>query len=234
MCYDGSSQPARADRLATETRPAAVVGPRPAAAFHGGNPASEGSEDWRPMIAAVYEKERTRFTRYAAGCLRNSAQMGIHLAIEPADLVHDSVQLVLQGILPRSVLRCLSIEGWRLDTCIIRVISNRCAVLARRELRRTRNTGTGDSTDPKVSLVNSVDAYSEAESVLLKRWIREAVDNLPPMQREAVEQLDLRDRSVREVAEILGKSEKTLRNQRERAKQRLRRALGEHRPRLLD
>jgi DNA-directed RNA polymerase specialized sigma24 family protein len=54
------------------------------------------------------------------------------------------------------------------------------------------------------------------------------------MQREAVEQLDLRDRSVREVAEILGKSEKTLRNQRERAKQRLRRALGEHRPRLLD
>jgi DNA-directed RNA polymerase specialized sigma24 family protein len=181
------------------------------------------------MIRAVYEKKRDRFIRYAAGCLRNTGQMGIHLEMEADDLVHESVLLALEGKWPPSVVRRMSLEGWTLDRSIIAVRSIRCAALAKRESRRAWITRTNDATDLRKSLVNPVDADAEAKTVLLKTRVRAAVEVLPPMQRQAVEQLDLRDRPIREVSEETGRAEKTLRNHRGRARQRLCRVLATHR-----
>ena len=192
--------------------------------------AGKGSDDWRRMIPDVYQKEQGRFIRYAAACLRRTRQMGIHLGLEPDDLVQDSVHLVLQGKLPRSVVGRMSIDGWSLDGCIIAVISSRCHALAKRERRRSRITRTSGGTDPKRSVANPVDADTEAETVLLKTRVRAAIDSQPSMQRQAVEQLDLLDRAVRELADELGNAENTLRNHRKRARQRLLQALATHRP----
>jgi RNA polymerase sigma factor (sigma-70 family) len=85
------------------------------------------------------------------------------------------------------------------------------AIANRRAIDALRSRGRRDSRELHDEFAMDThaapdDASAATESEQRARRLREAVADLPPGQREAVEQLGLRERSLQEVAELTGRN----------------------------
>ncbi|MFC5435535.1 RNA polymerase sigma factor [Rhodanobacter umsongensis] len=85
------------------------------------------------------------------------------------------------------------------------------AIANRRAIDALRSRGRRDSREVRDdhaldSHPDQHDASAAAESGQRARRLREAIAELPPGQREAVEQLGLRERSLSEAAELTGRN----------------------------
>lgn len=85
------------------------------------------------------------------------------------------------------------------------------AIANRRAIDALRSRGRRDSRElhdefAMDSHAAPDDASSATESDQRARRLREAIEDLPPGQREAVEQLGLRERSLSEAAELTGRN----------------------------
>ncbi len=107
------------------------------------------------------------------------------------------------------------------------------AIAARRavDAQRAWARSAGREVADEVALANAPDAERGAESALeaagAAARLREAVAGLPPGQRQAVEELALKERSLAEVSAATGRSKVALKVNLHRAIAALRRSLGE-------
>ncbi len=90
--------------------------------------------------------------------------------------------------------------------------------VSRATIRETNRADVSDLADPRDLVTASHDRAA----------VRAAVAGLPAGQRRVVELLKLEQRSVKEVAEILGMSESAVKVAAHRGYKRLRKKLGEH------
>ncbi|RDD83780.1 RNA polymerase sigma factor [Dyella tabacisoli] len=85
------------------------------------------------------------------------------------------------------------------------------AIAGRRAIDALRSHGRRDrremfDSEALESYPDSGDASTETERIEQARYLREAIAELPPGQREAVEQLGLKERSLAEAAEHTGRN----------------------------
>lgn len=149
-----------------------------------------------------------------------AAQMGDRLAYER--LLADSVALI------RSVARRQGVAIDLLDDVVQETLITvhrvrhtydpmrsydawLAAIASRRAIDALRSHGRRDrreSSDSEAleSYPDSGDASTETERAQQARYLREAIAELPPGQREAVEQLGLKEQSLAEAAEHTGRN----------------------------
>ncbi|GGE54945.1 DNA-directed RNA polymerase sigma-70 factor [Agaricicola taiwanensis] len=106
--------------------------------------------------------------------------------------------------------------GTRIDAWMFRIIRN----IWIDELRRKRTTGPVEDVEARHDLVGDT-GEARAMDRLTLQDVRQAIDRLPPEQREVLVLVCVEDMSYREAAEILGLPVGTVMSRLARARQRV-------------
>lgn len=173
------------------------------------NGAAEGSvtvdQAWSAMMAAAQSGDRTAYEALLRDCVPHVKRVVRRSGVNP-DRVDDVVQEVLLTVHRARQ----TYDPSRSFTAWLSAIAQRRAIDA---LRQTSRRDRREVSDPVL-----YEAYPDQESSPEEAWehegrgrqLKDAVADLPPGQREAVEALALRQLSLSEAATMTGKTKGAL------------------------
>jgi RNA polymerase sigma-70 factor (ECF subfamily) len=224
----GSSTPRSADRPVDVSRPIATLT---------GPPLTSVSEDARRVKAAVLagrrEQAREAFSDLVSGYQRQAMRLALYLlrdATDADEAVQDAFVKVFTHI--TAYREDLPFEAW-----FTRILANTCRDRKKARRRRERWEVVGLDRHPEYgSRVDTTPARgpSPEEALLgteLRRELLEAIDTLPERQREVLLLCHAEGQSPREVGELTGLNESTVRVHLFRALRKLRHVLEDSRVR---
>jgi RNA polymerase sigma-70 factor (ECF subfamily) len=224
----GSSTPRSGDRPGDVSRPVATLG---------GPPLTSVSEDARRVKAAVLagrrDQAREAFSDLVSGYQRQAMRLALYLLRDPTDAdeaVQDAFVKVFTHI--TAYREDLPFEAW-----FTRILANTCRDRKKARRRRERWEVVGlDRHGEYGARVDTTPARgpSPEEALLgseLRRELLEAIDTLPERQREVLLLCHAEGQSPREVGELTGLNESTVRVHLFRALRKLRHVLEDSRVR---
>jgi RNA polymerase sigma-70 factor, ECF subfamily len=224
----GSSTPRSVDRRAEVSRAVATLN---------GPPLTSVSEDARRVKAAVLagrrDQARDAFSSLVTAYQRQAMRLALYLlrdATDADEAVQDAFVKVFTHI--TAYREDLPFEAW-----FTRILANTCRDRKKARRRRERWEVTGLDRNPEYgSRVDTAPAAgpSPEEALLgseLRRELLEAIDTLPERQREVLLLCHAEGQSPREVGELTGLNESTVRVHLFRALRKLRHVLEDSRVR---